>query len=85
MRISDGRRNGDWAKERNGAQCEEFVSWAQFSSKVDVVFLIAAEIVASIENSNFLLGGVHDSVFTTEAATPQMAAVGNDFPGSSFF
>ena len=47
--------------------------------------MIEAKIIASIENSDFLFIGVIDSVFTTEAATPVMAAVGNDFPGSSFF
>jgi hypothetical protein len=85
MQISHGGRYRDGAKEGNGAHGEEFVSWAHLSSKVDIVFLIATEIVASIENSYFLLIGIHDSVFTTEPATPQMAAVGNDFPGSSLF
>ena len=85
MQISHGGSNGDGAEEGNGAHGEEFVSWAQLSSKVNIVFLIATEVVASIECSDFLLIGVHDSVFTTEAATPEMAAVGNDFPGSSFF
>ncbi len=47
--------------------------------------MIATKIVASIENSDFLLIGVHDSVFTTEAAAPEMAAVRNDFQGRSFF
>ena len=79
MEISHGAEEGD------GAHCEEFVSWAQFSSIVDVVFLIEAEVVASIEDSNFLLIGVHDSVFTAEAATPVITAVGDNLPGSSFF
>jgi hypothetical protein len=85
MEISHGGRYWDGAKEGNGAHGEEFISWAHLSSKVDIVFLITTEIVASVENSDFLFIGVHDSVFTTEAATPEMAAVGNNFPGSSFF
>lgn len=82
---SNGGRYRDGAEEGNGAHGEEFVSWAHLSGKVDIVFLIEAKIIASIENSDFLLIGVIDSVFTTEAAAPVMAAVGNDFPGSSFF
>lgn len=85
MQISHGGSNGDGAKEGNGAHGEELISWTHLSSEVDIVFLITTEIVASVESSDFLLVGVHDSVFTAEAATPQVAAVGNNLPCGSFF
>jgi hypothetical protein len=85
MQISYLRRYWDRAKEWDGAHGEDLVSWAHLSSEVDIILLVAAEIVASIENSNFLVIGIENSVFTAETANPVMAAVGDDLPSSSFF